>query len=570
MNRVRAAEGLDILTLLDTSGKVFYRTRNPVEAGGRETLSGLVASVFDKKAPRSAVVIVSEQELAKESPELARQAGMDITPTRMAGPLEKARETNGMMLMAAAPVTTAAGRFVGVLYGGILINRNYDLVDRIRSIVFKEESYAGKEVGTVTVFQNDVRVSTNVKNADGTRAITTRASAEVVEEVLHRGATRRGKAFVVNDWYIAAYAPIRDLENRTIGMLYVGTLERPYRDSLWRTLLIFLGITLMGMILGSFVAIRVAQRISKPIQSMAVAARRVAEGDYSQKVEASSDDETGHLAECFNRMTSELALATQELRQWAESLETKVEERTAQVKAMQGQLIQAEKLAAIGKLAAGVAHEINNPLTGILTNSSLMLQDLPPDDPRRDDLQTIVDETLRCRKIVKGLLDFARQTRPLKQAVNLNQVVEDALNLVKNQAAFRSIVFSTELQPDLPSVMADKDQMRQVVLNIVMNAAEAVPNGGEIKVVSQVDTSSRHVCLNIADTGPGIPEEIRSRLFEPFFTTKATGTGLGLAIAYGIMERHKGTIAVTSRMGRGTMISLRLPINSKEADDLSG
>jgi two-component system NtrC family sensor kinase len=199
-----------------------------------------------------------------------------------------------------------------------------------------------------------------------------------------------------------------------------------------------------------------------------------------------------------------------------------------------------------------------------------MLQDLPPDDPRRDDLQIIVDETLRCRKIVKGLLDFARQTRPLKQAVNLNQVVEDALNLVKNQAAFRSIAFSTELQPDLPAVMADKDQMRQVVLNIVMNAAEAVPNGGEIKVASATDSSSRHVCLDITDTGPGIPEEIRSRLFEPFFTTKATGTGLGLAIAYGIMERHKGTIAVSSRLGRGTVISLRLPINSKESDEPSG
>jgi two-component system NtrC family sensor kinase len=570
MNRVRAAEGLDALTLLDASGKVFYRTRNPLMVGDSEPQDELVSRVFGKKAPLSGTVIISQSQLARESLDLARQASMEITPTPKAGPPGKERETEGMMLKAAAPVSTADGRFVGVLYGGILINRNYEIVDKIRSIVFKQESYKGREVGTATVFQDDVRISTNVKNADGTRAITTRASAEVVEEVLHRNLTWRGRAFVVNDWYIAAYTPIRDVEGKTIGMLYVGTLEQPYRDSLWQTLFTFLGITLMGMVLVSFVAVRVAQRISRPIQSMAAAARRVAEGDYSQKVEVLSTDETGYLAECFNRMTLELARATQELRQWAESLETKVEERTAQVRAMQGQLIQAEKLAAIGKLAAGVAHEINNPLTGILTNSSLMLQDLALDDPRRDDLQTIVDETLRCRKVVKGLLDFARQTKPLKQAVNLNQVVEDVLNLVKNQAAFRNIAFNTGLQTNLPAVMADRDQMRQVVLNIVLNAAEAVPHGGEISVISRIDRASNYVCLSITDTGPGIPEEIRSRLFEPFFTTKTSGTGLGLAIAYGIMERHKGTITVSSALGKGTTISLRLPVNNKEGDEQPG
>lgn len=570
MNRVRAAEGLDVLTLLDASGKVFYRTRNPLMVGDSEPQDELVSRVFGKKAPLSGTVIISQSQLARESLDLARQASMEITPTPKAGPPGKERETEGMMLKAAAPVSTADGRFVGVLYGGILINRNYEIVDKIRSIVFKQESYKGREVGTATVFQDDVRISTNVKNADGTRAITTRASAEVVEEVLHRNLTWRGRAFVVNDWYIAAYTPIRDVEGKTIGMLYVGTLEQPYRDSLWQTLFTFLGITLMGMVLVSFVAVRVAQRISRPIQSMAAAARRVAEGDYSQKVEVLSTDETGYLAECFNRMTLELARATQELRQWAESLETKVEERTAQVRAMQGQLIQAEKLAAIGKLAAGVAHEINNPLTGILTNSSLMLQDLALDDPRRDDLQTIVDETLRCRKVVKGLLDFARQTKPLKQAVNLNQVVEDVLNLVKNQAAFRNIAFNTGLQTNLPAVMADRDQMRQVVLNIVLNAAEAVPHGGEISVISRIDRASNYVCLSITDTGPGIPEEIRSRLFEPFFTTKTSGTGLGLAIAYGIMERHKGTITVSSALGKGTTISLRLPVNNKEGDEQPG
>jgi len=566
MTRVRAAEGLDALTLLDTTGKVFYRTRNP--AGMQDNLAQdeLVSRAMSRRVPVSGTVIVPAAELAKESSELARQADMEITPTPRAGPPGKERQTDGMMFKAAAPVSTADGRFVGILVGGQLINRNYEVVDKIRSIVFKGEEYEGREVGTVTVFLDDVRISTNVKNEDGTRAITTRASAEVAEDVLHANRTWRGRAFVVNDWYIAAYKPILDITEKTIGMLYVGTLERPYRDSLWDTLLIFLGITLLGMILVSVIAIRVAGRISRPIHYMAAAARRIAEGDYSHKVEVLSQDETGYLAECFNKMTLELARATQELRQWAESLETKVEERTAQVKSIQSQLIQSEKLAAIGKLAAGVAHEINNPLTGILTNSSLMLQDLDADDPRHDDLQIIVDETLRCRKIVKGLLDFARQTAPLKQAVNLNQVVDDVLNLVKNQAAFRNINFATELADGLPTVLADKDQMRQVVLNIVLNAGEAVPGGGEIRVTTQLDPTD-HVCLTISDTGPGIPETIKSRLFEPFFTTKTTGTGLGLAIAYGIMERHRGTIDILSSPGEGTTIRLRLPRESKEEND---
>jgi two-component system NtrC family sensor kinase len=570
MNRILAAEGLDVLTLLDASGKVFFRTRNPLMVGNNEAQDPFVSSVLKKRVPLSSNVIVSEEELARESPDLARQASMEITPTPRAGPPGKERETRGMMFKAAAPVSTADGQFVGVLVGGVLINRNYDVVDKIRSIVFKQESYEGRDVGTATVFQDDVRISTNVKNADGTRSITTRASAEVADEVLRGNRTWRGRAFVVNDWYITAYTPIRDMEAKTIGMLYVGTLEQPYRDSLWRTLFVFLGTTLMGMILISLVAIRVARQMSKPIQSMAAAARRVAEGDYSQKVEILSSDETGYLAECFNRMTLELGRATQELRQWAESLETKVEERTVQLKAMQGHLIQAEKLAAIGKLAAGVAHEINNPLTGVLTNSSLMLQDLAPDDPRRDDVQTIVDETLRCRKIVKGLLDFARQTKPMKQAVNLNQVVDDVLSLVRNQATFQNIAFDTRFQADLPAVMADKDQMRQVVLNIVINAAEALLKGGEIRVTSSLDRAANFVCLSVVDTGPGIPEEIRSRLFEPFFTTKASGTGLGLAIAYGIMERHRGTITVASKVGQGTTISLRLPVNSEDVDEQSG
>ncbi len=567
MERIRQAERLDILTLTDKNGNVFYRTSNPSIVGDDQRTDPFVQYVLQKRAPVSSTDIVQREELLKESNQLAIQASMEITKTPMAGPSGKTQIFSGMVLKGAAPVFTAQGQFVGVLVGGRLINRNYEIVDKIRTTVFKQESYKGQQVGTATIFQDDVRISTNVRNADGSRAITTRVSAEVAEAVLKRGDTWRSSAFVVNDWYISAYAPIRNLTGNTIGMLYVGSLERPYKDILWRNLYAFLGITLLAVVLISVVAMNIAEKISRPIRAMADAARKITEGDYSQKVEVTSDTEIGFLAHNFNTMVAELVRAHQELKEWAETLERKVEKRTAELRAMQAHLIQSEKLAGVGKLAAGVAHEINNPLTCVLTNSSLMLSDLPPDDPRREDLQTVIDETLRCRKIVKGLLDFARQTKPQKQDINLNKVVEDVLSLVRNQASFQNIAIRTEMDPDLPSVLADADQMRQVVLNIILNAADAMPQGGTLRIRSQSDSTANQVILRISDTGPGVPLEIQDKLFEPFFTTKKTGTGLGLSIAYGIMERHKGALKVESSPGHGTTIVVILSTDVKTIDE---
>jgi two-component system NtrC family sensor kinase len=534
---------------------------------GIEVDDSLVEQALNNLAPAAATEVVTASVLEQESPTLARQAVMTIAPTPRARPTVAIEVRSGMMLRAAAPVTTPVGRLVGVLYGGVLLNRNYGIVDKIRRTVFKEEEYEGRPVGTATIFQHDVRISTNVRAADGTRAIGTQASAEVADEVLSRGGTWRGRAFVVQDWYLSAYAPIHDLGGATIGMLYVGVLERPYIDNLWRSLLVFLGIAAGGVALVHLMAVRVARRISGPIHSMTIAAQRIAQGDYSRAVTISTDDELGYLARSFNTMTSELQLAHTELQESADELERKVEQRTAELKRMQAQMIQSEKMVAIGKLAAGVAHEINNPLTGVLTNSSLMLEDLPGDHPWREDIQTIVNETLRCRRIVKSLLDFSRQTKPQRTLLELNQVVEDVLALVRNQTVFRSIRIVYDLDPHLPTVLADADQIRQVVLNIVLNAAEAMVQGGELRIASSANASRKSVEVRISDAGPGIPDEVLARIFEPFFTTKKTGTGLGLAVAYGIMERHQGELRVETARGMGTTFTISLPIEGTADDD---
>jgi two-component system NtrC family sensor kinase len=566
MDRIRRAEHLDVLTLTDAEGRVFYRSVNPSSPGGK-TDDSLVELALKTMEPAAGTEVVPADVLERESPALARQAAMSVAPTPRARPSAATELRAGMMIRAAAPVSTPAGRMLGVLDGGVLLNRNYDIVDKVRRTVFKEEEYKGRPVGTATIFQNDVRISTNVRSADGTRAIGTQASAEVADAVLSRGETWRGRAFVVQDWYLSAYAPIRDYSGTTVGMLYVGVLERPFTDSLLRSLLVFLGIAAGGVLLVYVISVRVARRISEPIHKLALAAQRVAQGDYTQSVDGGGDDELGYLAHSFNVMTADVRQAHEALQDSAEELERKVEERTAELKRMQAQMIQSEKMVAIGKLAAGVAHEINNPLTGVLTNSSLMLEDMADDHPWREDIQTIVNETLRCRKIVKGLLDFSRQTKPQRTLLDLNQVVEDTLALVRNQTVFRSIRIAYALDPRLPTVLADADQMRQVVLNIVLNAAEAMVHGGELRVSSAPDVEKKSVELRIADTGPGIPDEVRARIFEPFFTTKKTGTGLGLAVAYGIIERHHGQIRIDTARGKGTTFTVTLPIGGTADDD---
>ncbi len=236
------------------------------------------------------------------------------------------------------------------------------------------------------------------------------------------------------------------------------------------------------------------------------------------------------------------------------------------MKKINSQLFRSEKLASLGKLAAGVAHEINNPLTGILTNSSLLLEDLPADDPRREDVEVMVHETIRCREIVKRLLDFARQTKPQKRLADINALIENIILLVRNQASFRNILIEKKLD-EIPEVLVDPDQIQQVFVNIILNAAEAMTKGGVLTVTSGTSSSGEYLVIKIADTGPGISEEVRERIFDPFYTTKEHGTGLGLSISYGIVEQHGGTISVESSLGKGSTFVIQLPVLTNESNE---
>ncbi len=234
----------------------------------------------------------------------------------------------------------------------------------------------------------------------------------------------------------------------------------------------------------------------------------------------------------------------------------------------QTHLIRTEKLASLGQLAAGVAHEINNPLGTITIFAHLLLKNIPEDNAARNDIQLIIEEANRTKEIVQGLLSFARETKLRPGSSNLNDVLEDVLSLVVNQALFHDIKIKKNLLDELPATFVDPTQIKQVFLNMILNAAQAMAGNGKLSITTQVDHENNMIQIIVQDNGPGIPEKVMSKIFDPFYTTKEKGTGLGLAISYGIIQRHLGKIDVETDMGKGSTFTVSLPIIKSEEEFL--
>jgi signal transduction histidine kinase/CheY-like chemotaxis protein len=257
----------------------------------------------------------------------------------------------------------------------------------------------------------------------------------------------------------------------------------------------------------------------------------------------------------------------EETKRWSEELEHKVEARTQELRAAQEQLLQSEKLASIGQLAAGVAHEINNPMGVILGFAQGILKTLPEEEPLRKPLTTIEKESLRCKRIVQNLLDFARHSEPTLQLTNINELIDASCDLVEHQNSLQNIQLVKGYNPALPSIMADPNQLQQVFINVMLNSYQAMPDGGTLHITTRTVGSELQVIF--ADTGTGIPPENVQNIFDPFFTTKEVGegTGLGLSVSYGIIKAHGGDIEVESQVGKGTTFVIKLPPDKSEADE---
>jgi two-component system NtrC family sensor kinase len=318
------------------------------------------------------------------------------------------------------------------------------------------------------------------------------------------------------------------------------------------------------IVLSFLLSLLLTRFVNRPIDKLLAATKTAAHGDLNQTVGVRSHDELGELAESFNNMISELKRSRDAIEGWTQTLEHRVQERTQELQQVQDQLIRAGKMAAIGELAAGVAHEINNPLTGVLTFSSLMLKKVDDNHPWKKDLENIVQQTTRCRNIVRGLLDFARQRKPDKKEWDIHTLIEQTLTLVEKQAPFQNIKINKEFKATVPMLFVDGDQIQQVFMNILLNAADAMTeNGGTLTIRTELKDGMATV--SFTDTGCGIPKEHLPKLFDPFFTTKQTGkgTGLGLAISYGIVQSHSGDIEVESEMGKGSTFRVKLPVEKQ-------
>jgi two-component system NtrC family sensor kinase len=337
------------------------------------------------------------------------------------------------------------------------------------------------------------------------------------------------------------------------------------------------------LLLAVLLMVLVRREVIRPVRDLVEGTRGVARGDLTWRTPVRSADEIGELAFSFNQMTEALARARNELSGLVETLEQRVEARTRELRDAQAQLVQTEKMASLGRLSASIAHEINNPLAGILTYAKLISRRLRTGPTGSEEIATAVQqlavverETQRCTAIVRNLLDFARQREPVLTDVDALAVLEEAIALVANRMNLQGIEVVRQVVP-VPLVRADSGQLRQAILNLLINACEAMPDGGRLclatRLVSGADAASAtpavegesvgsgaaYVEIQVIDQGQGIPPEHRSKIFDPFFTTKEKGTGLGLSVVYGIMEKHEGKIVVDSRVGEGTTIALRLP-----------
>jgi two-component system NtrC family sensor kinase len=522
---ILAPDGKILTALVLSAGS--QSTVNPTE--GWDNLPIFRKAMTDANSLSATEVIPSEL-LAEIG--LAEQAKINLvdTPKAAPTPFDPREGSAGLALVSIVPMKDKSGQVIGAALCMHLFNNDFTLVDRIKEIA---------QIDTVTIFLGDLRVSTNVLNTDGNRAVGTRLSAEVGDVVLKNGQEYVGTAFVVNENYITRYEPLRNHEDKIVGILYVGVRQSSFlrltSDVGQRITLMAVAMILFTFLLATPVT-RVITNPLKDLRELAEVSKRVAQGELTVRMPVYYGGEVGELAKEFNLMLDTLH-------------------------ATQDHLVQSEKLASLGQLAAGVAHEINNPLGTILLYSESALKECAEEDPHQADLNTIVNETKRCKRIVAGLLNFSRQHQVVAQPTDINALLQELIDLAPRRIKTVPVKVVGEFDPNLPIIDGDASQLHQVFLNLTVNSVEAMPQGGTLTMRTRKGPEDM-ITVEIRDTGVGIPREDLGKLFTPFFTTKPVGkgTGLGLAISYGIIKMHRGKVSVQSEVGKGTTFIVNLPV----------
>ncbi|RPE71352.1 HAMP domain-containing protein [Pacificibacter maritimus] len=527
----------------------------------------VIASALDGQW-HSAVDVLDSSELDALSSGLAARAEIPLMPTRAAAPTDRTQETRGMIIQSAAPLALPDGTRAA-LVGGVLLNRNLEFIDTINALVYREQSLPEGSQGTATLFLDDVRISTNVRLFENQRALGTRVSAEVRALVLDKGQTWLDRAFVVDDWYISAYEPIVDSFGNRVGMLYVGFLETPFRQAKTTSIILLVAAFILIALLSVPLFLRWASHIFRPLEGMTKTIARVEAGDMTARNNPPKDGgEIAQVAGHFDDLLDQLQERDRELRDWAKSLETKVEDRTRDLRQANHRLertterlIMSEKLAAVGEITASVAHEINNPVAVIQGNLDLARSTLGDKANEVDyEFRLIDDQLYRIGVIVSKLLQFARpeEYSGSENLINPSEVVQDCIVLTQHQITSAGITSTLSADSAL-QVKMSRTELQQVVVNLILNAVHAMPAGGKLSIATRDCAGGVMIC--VTDTGTGIAPDIRRRIFDPFYTTKqAQGTGLGLSISQQLVSRIGGRIAVESTLGQGSTFTVFLPV----------
>ena len=590
--RYQAREGLDFISLQLPDGRLMLADGGVAEPGAGTGTGKLASAATDADERVTAqLAVLSPAEQGVLPPALRARVAVPLVPTRNAQPSARSHEDRAMVLQASAPVFAADGRLQAVVRAGVLLNRNLGFIDHINAIVYPEGALPFGSLGTATLFLDDVRISTNVRlfdrDEDGLagrgeqRAIGTRVSMAVRNAVLGEGQTWLDRAFVVNEWYVSAYAPLQDVAGERVGMLYVGYLERPFTWLKYAVLAGIGAIFFSVMIVAAIWSARWARQIFKPLEQMTRTLARVEQGALSARVgPVASGDEIGLLAGHLDHLLDTIADKTAALQRWNAELDAKVaqrtealEGRTRELQAAQSQLLRSEKMAAVGQLTASIAHEVNNPIAVIQGNLDLARELLGDDAQRVSAELLLVDQQIeRMRLIVTQLLQFSRPNEyaGYVEAVDAGRTLDECLVLTGHLLSRTRISIERDFQASR-SAGINRQELQQVLVNLMVNAIHVMPDGGRLTLRTRdwADAQQRPgVRIDVADTGPGLSEELLRELFQPFVTRKKDGTGLGLWISRSLVERYGGEIRAGNRpaeQGSGAVMSVLLLCDA-EAD----
>ncbi|WP_394393895.1 sensor histidine kinase [Shewanella woodyi] len=569
----------------------FLRLVSVSEAAADPDLRQMLQRV-NGVTPFSGLMVLSPERLARIDPELVKLASIPLVETPRSQKPSKSVEERGMLSRSLLPVPDAHGNVSWYLDGGILFNRDIRIVDHIRDLVYDKGTLPERSIGTVTIFLDNTRISTNVPlhffpqgDQSVGRALGSLVSEEVKSKVLTQGMLWVDRAFVFNDWFISAYAPLEDVQGKRVGMIYTGFSESPFIHNYLLNIIELGTILMLVLLVSGLLVYRGAYSLLQPIERIHHVVKAVQSGRNLRigSLGLERDNELSNLAEQFDRMLDLLQKRNTQIQAAAEQLEVKVEERTRSLQEKtvelqnnvellnetRQQLVTNEKLTALGELTAGIAHEINNPTAVILGNMELLKFELGQNaDCVEEEIELVIQQVGRISTIIRSLLQYSRPgefNAPLEMH-QLTPIIEEMLVLVRHSIKEQKVVLTQELNASYP-IEVNRPQLLQVLINLVVNAAHAMNEDGRIWIRTYdwvVKDEPIGVKIEVEDEGKGIPKEQLNRIFDPFYTTRADGTGLGLSLSYGIIKRIGGTIEVSSTVGKGTLFTIGLYHKAKE------